>query len=413
MGRVSEFLWETFHTFFRNFNFPCKLELITIGKPTPHSPVFLSGNYSLVVHRLQKVLRGTDCYLLVANSRGSNVWCAAGMNEYTEHDVVDAIDVANLAKLVHHRQIIAPPYAAPGLDLKYIKEKTGFHLKWGPTHLDDIPQYIKNGYKRSNDMVQVQFGFRDRLEQALANINNYCMTIAIGLLIFPKYILGAMGLIVVSHLFWFCGWEWLPEERYWRRSAFVAAIMAAAVAGLGIWRSWSVGQFFLWEVTSLLVVVVMGIDGCGSSAVYKTTAWHWLTEGNYDSLFDPVIDPQRCTNCMQCVLVCPKNVFAAKRTGEYKVVSVHPENCIDCLACVKQCDDDAFFNRSRQYKGDVKSIANLDQIMTRDWSHLTAEDRWLNHPTVLRNGLPVVDIANNVVAKDKEPEPNHASIAVP
>ncbi len=397
MRWLKDFLWETFHTFFRNFNFPCKLELITIGAPTPESPVFLSGNYSLVVHRLQRVLRGTDCYLLVANSRGSNVWCAAGMNEYTEHDVVDAINVADLGALVRHRQIIAPPYAAPGIDVPYIKRETGFHLKWGPTHLNDIPAYIKNNYRRTNEMAQVQFGFRDRLEQALANISNYCMTIAIGLFLVPRFILGAMALIVIGHLLWFCGWKLFPEERHWHRTVMFAATQILLIVAFGAIRHWHPGIFLLWGSTAVLLSVVMGIDGCGSSAVYKTTAAHWLTHGDYDSLFDPVIDPEKCTNCMQCILVCPKNVFAAKRSGDYKVVAVHPDNCIDCLACVKQCNDDAFFNRSGQFKGDVKSIPDLARIMTRDWSHLTAEDRWLNHPTTLRNGLPVLSIVESVV----------------
>jgi NAD-dependent dihydropyrimidine dehydrogenase PreA subunit len=93
---------------------------------------------------------------------------------------------------------------------------------------------------------------------------------------------------------------------------------------------------------------------------------------------------------MNCVLVCPKNVFAARRNGVKRVVSVHPRECIDCLACVKQCYDDAFFNRSGQYKGDVKSIPNLHDIMTRDWSHLKSEDRWLNHPVKVCSGLPVL-----------------------
>ncbi len=390
MNRLRTLLWEIFHTFFRNFNFPCKLELIRVGNPGASSPVFLSGNYTLVVERLLRVLKGNDCYLLVANSRGSNVWCAAGMNEFTEHDVVDAINVSDLRNVVRHRQIVAPPYAAPGVDVQVVKRETGFHIKWGPTHLNDIPAYIKNGYKRTNEMIQVQFGFRDRLEQAVANICCYCMTIAIGLLFFPRYILGVMGLVAITYLVWFCGWEWLPEERHWRRTATVAVILLTTVMGLGVLRSWSGGEYALWATTTLGVLVLVGIDGCGSSAVYKTTARHWLTHGDYESLFDPVIDPTRCTNCMHCILVCPRNVFAANRAHPFKVVVVNPEECIDCLACVKQCYDDAFFNRSGMYKGDVKSVPNLDEIMTRDWSHLKEEDRWIHHPTVIRNGLPLL-----------------------
>src|SRR5262245_52571783 len=134
---IKMFFWEMFHIFFRHINFPCHLEFIRVGNPDANSPVFLSGNYTLTVQRLLRVLKGTDCYLLVANARGSNVWCAAGMNEFTEHDIVDAINVSDLGNIVKHRTIITPPYAAPGVDVRFIKRETGFNIKWGPTHLND------------------------------------------------------------------------------------------------------------------------------------------------------------------------------------------------------------------------------------------------------------------------------------
>jgi NAD-dependent dihydropyrimidine dehydrogenase PreA subunit len=387
---LRRFLWETFHTLFRNFNFPCDLCLVRIGNPTPYSPVFLSGNYTLTVERLKAALARTDCYLLVANSRGSNVWCAAGMNEFSEHDVIDAINVADLSSIVRHRQIITPPYAAPGIDVPTVFRETGFHLKWGPAHLDDLRRYIEGGYKRTHEMIKVHFGLRDRIEQALANSCCYSMTIAVAALLWPRYIFTVMGMILVSHLYAFACWNVLPDEHRWRHTLTLALTLSAPLVAFGWWRQWKAGDVLFWEASLLGVVLLMALDACGSTPLYKTTISHWLRNGNYESLFDPVIDPERCTNCMNCVLVCPMNVFAANRGSVKKVVAVHPQDCIDCMACVKQCYDDAFFNRSGQCKGDVKSIPNLVQIMTRDWSHLRSEDRWLNHPVVIRNGLPVL-----------------------
>jgi NAD-dependent dihydropyrimidine dehydrogenase PreA subunit len=138
------------------------------------------------------------------------------------------------------------------------------------------------------------------------------------------------------------------------------------------------------------MVLLMALDACGGTPFHKTSIKHWVTKGDYLSLFSPVIDPDLCVNCMLCVLVCPTFVFAAKREGEKKVVAVNPAACEECLACVKQCPTDAIFNRSGEYKGDVKSILNLDYLVTRDWSHLEAEDRWIGAPIQLRNGMPVV-----------------------
>lgn len=390
MKRVRLLLWETFHIFFRHFNFPCDLGLHRLGNADAASPVLLSGNYTLTVHRLLRVLRGYDCWLLVANSRGSNVWCAAGMNEYSEHDVIDAINVANLPEKVRHRNIIAPPYAAPGVDVRKVKAATGFRIIWGPTHLDDIPRYLNNRARRSHDMSLVQFGFKDRMEQALSTATAYSLTIGILAFVWPLWVLGTIGIIFGVYCYGFALWNVLPTERRWRRTATVAATLAIPFAIVALWLGMSLPHLLIWEVILLTVVVLMAMDGCGSSPVYKATVAHWLRKGDYASTFSPIIDPDLCTNCMDCQTVCPTDVFARRRQGSNRMVAVAPEACIECLACVKQCDDLAIFNRTGKVKGDVKSIHNLDFLMTRSWSHLTAEDQWIGMPTTVRNGYSVV-----------------------
>jgi NAD-dependent dihydropyrimidine dehydrogenase PreA subunit len=390
LAKVRAGLWEVFHVFFRHYNFPCELGLIRVGNPDASSPVFLSGNYTLTVRRVLRKLAGTDCFLLVANSRGSNVWCAVGMNEFSEYDVIDAVNVSDLRNLVRHRRLIAPVYAAPGIDVQAVKRETGFNVHWGPTHLDDLPLYIANGFRRTHDMFKVKFGFQDRLEQALSTSLAYALTIGIGLFFLPAVFAGAIAIIFAVYLFGFCFYPILPEERRWRRTATIAVIFTAALVGLGLWRGWTVGQFVLWQAILLVVVLLMAMDACGSSPLHKTTIKHWLTRGDYRSLFNPVVDPELCINCMQCVIVCPRDVFAARREEVKTVVAVKPDECEECLACVKQCPTDAIFNRSGEWKGDVKSIPDLAHLVTRDWSHLRGEDRWIGSPTAIRNGFPVV-----------------------
>ncbi len=389
-GKIKAALWELFHIFFRHFNFPCKLGLIRVGNPDDRSPVFLSGNYTLTVQRVLRKLSGTDSYLLVANSRGSNVWCAAGMNEFSEYDVIDAINVSDLKTLVKHRRIIAPVYAAPGVDIAAVKRETGFNIKWGPTHLDDLPRFIANGLKRTNDMFQVKFGMQDRLEQALSTAWCYTMTIGLGLLIWPGFFLNVIGLIFFVYMFGFCLYPVFPEERYWRRTATIAAILMGSMAAFGLWQEWEVADFLIWEGILAAVCVLMAMDCCGSTPLHKSTIKHWLFKGDYKSHFSPVIDPDLCVNCVQCILVCPTDVFAARRSAVNTVVAVKPERCEECLACFKQCPTDAIFNRSGEVKGDVKSILNLETLAARDWSHLADEDRWIGAPTQLRGGIPVV-----------------------
>lgn len=417
LNRIKDLGWELFHIFFRHFNFPCKLGLIRVGSPDEQSPVFLSGNYTLTVQRVLRKLRGIDCYLLVANSRGSNVWCAAGMNEFSEYDVIDAINVSELGSLVKHRRIIAPVYAAPGIDIGAIKRETGFNIKWGPTHLDDLPRYIANGLKRTNDMFQVKFGLQDRLEQAFSTAWCYTMTIAVGALVWPTFLLGVISLIFLVYVFGFALYPLFPEERHWRRTLTITLLLMGAMALLGLWRHWGPADFFVWESVLVGVCMLMAMDCCGSTPLHKSTIKHWLFHGDYKSHFSPVIDPSLCINCVQCILVCPTDVFAARREAENTVVAVKPERCEECLACFKQCPTDAIFNRSGEVKGDVKSIPNLDVLAARDWSHLAAEDRWIGAPTRLHGGIPIVieALAGSQPVAGSQPAaaPREGAVAVP
>ena len=387
---IKNFLWQLFHTLFRYFNFPHELGLIAIGSPDADSPVFVSGNYTLTVKRLEQKLDKFDCYLLVANSRGSNVWCAAGMNEFTDHDVVDAVNVAQLSKKLNHRRLILPVYAATGIDCDAVRDKTGFHVKWGPTHLDDLPEFINNDLKRTPAMFEARFGFPDRIEQALSTSWSYLLTVLLGVLIWPVFMTKVVALTFALYLLVYGLFPLLPEEKRWARTILITVISSAAMLTAGILGAWSAAEILLWMVVLLVIILLLVTDLCGSTPLYKSTIKHWLKQGDYHSDFSPVIDPALCVNCIQCILVCPKKVFAAVRGKDKTVVAVHPELCEECLACVKQCPTDAIFSRIGKTKGDVKSIENLDYLVSRDCSHLKIEDRWIGKETCLRKSIPVV-----------------------
>ena len=51
--------------------------LYAIGDPKPESPVFVTANYTLSFDSVRLAIKGTDAYILVLNTKGINVWCAA------------------------------------------------------------------------------------------------------------------------------------------------------------------------------------------------------------------------------------------------------------------------------------------------------------------------------------------------
>jgi hypothetical protein len=56
--------------------------LYRLGNPAPESPVFTSANYTLSFDALRSALAGNDAWILVLDTKGINVWCAAGKGTF-------------------------------------------------------------------------------------------------------------------------------------------------------------------------------------------------------------------------------------------------------------------------------------------------------------------------------------------
>jgi hypothetical protein len=153
-------------TLLRVVPFPHKTGLIEIGNPGRRSPVLLTCNYHLTVERVARALKGMDCYLLVANSKGHNVWGGSTGGHFTNHDVVSVLKTSAIEELVDHRTVILPQLAAAGIESRVIKEKTGWKVTWGPVYSKDIPSFIKNKFNKTSEMREVRFPLLQRIEMA-------------------------------------------------------------------------------------------------------------------------------------------------------------------------------------------------------------------------------------------------------
>jgi len=136
--------------------------LYALGTPTPDSPVFVSANYSLSFDALRSSLEGIDGYILVLDTRGINVWCAAGKGTFGTDEIVTRLFATQLKEVVSHRKLILPQLGAPGVAAHEVKKRTGFWVEYGPVRAADLPEYLKT-HKATPEMRKVDFSLRDRL----------------------------------------------------------------------------------------------------------------------------------------------------------------------------------------------------------------------------------------------------------
>ncbi|MEQ8191511.1 MAG: mercury methylation corrinoid protein HgcA [Candidatus Eremiobacterota bacterium] len=137
--------------------------LYATGKPDENSPVLVTANYKMTFDLLRRELRGRNLWIMVLDTKGINVWCAAGKGTFGTDELLKRINVTELANIVSHRQLVLPQLGAPGVSAHDVKKKSGFKVIYGPVMAKDIPVFLDSGMKVSTEMRRVRFNLIDRL----------------------------------------------------------------------------------------------------------------------------------------------------------------------------------------------------------------------------------------------------------
>ncbi len=136
--------------------------LYALGNPTPDSSVFVTANYTLSFDALRSALAGIDGYILVLDTQGINVWCAAGKGTFGTDELAHRIEATALHDVVRHRVLILPQLGAAGVAAHEVKKRSGFRVEYGPVRAADLPEYLQT-HRATPEMRQVRFTLRDRL----------------------------------------------------------------------------------------------------------------------------------------------------------------------------------------------------------------------------------------------------------
>ena len=140
--------------------------LYALGTPGPEAPVLVTANYKLSFDVLRSSLPGIDAWILVLDTKGINVWCAAGKGTFGTAELVHRIAVTGLAGTVTHRELVVPQLGAPGVAAHEVLKPSGFRVRYGPVRAADLPEYLSAGKQATPAMRRVDFGLIERLKIA-------------------------------------------------------------------------------------------------------------------------------------------------------------------------------------------------------------------------------------------------------
>jgi hypothetical protein len=254
--------------------------LYALGRPNVESAVFVTANYSLSFDALRSALPGVDAHILVLDTKGINVWCAAGKGTFGTDELVHRIDVTGLRDVVSRRVIVLPQLGAPGVAAHDVKRRTGFRVQYGPVRARDLPEYLRTG-QATPEMRRVRFDWVDRLVLIPVEIVHTFLKMAIAAVIL--FLIGGLvpALAAVAAVWAGCVLfplllPWLPTREFSSKGFVLGTIVALPFAA---WLALQPGllwwQRLIWLAISLLgmpaVTAYLSLNFTGSSTFTSRT----------------------------------------------------------------------------------------------------------------------------------------------
>lgn len=351
------------------------LYVIDADSASPNSPVFVTSNYSLTVDTVRKALAGVHGdggaapLLLVLDTDGVNVWCAAGKGSFGTDELVRRIEVTELAKVVSHRELILPQLGATGVSGHEVKRRTGFHVRWGPVEAHDIGAFMAAGQHAAREMRRVEFGLMKRMalipvEAVQFFVHFMLLTIVIGVFVGPLSGIAMastfVGGVVIFPLAIFA----LPGRTFTTKGLVLGACSAAIQVAIGMWtgmvRGGRTSDIIAWPfalIGSAIVIAFIALNFSGATTFSSKSetlkeAVSWLSvvpvlearaRQFYRLDFSLEVDKERCIGCAACTQVCPHEVLEVEQVaaGKRTIRIAKPQSCMECGACAKNCPHDA------------------------------------------------------------------------
>jgi hypothetical protein len=247
--------------------------LYRLGNPSPDSPVLASANYTLSFDILRSALSGIDAWILVLDTRGINVWCAAGKGTFGTGELVRSIGCSGLADVVLHRKIIVPQLGAPGISWPEVMRKTQFLVEYGPVRADDLPEYLKT-HLASPEMRRVEFPLKDRLILTPVEFVHSLLPMIIAaaglwILAGPVAALAAVTAVVAGTVLFPALLPFIPTRDFTTKGLILGAVIAIPFAvsfgtspGLPAWANAAGAATALLVIPAVVAYFALNFTGC-------------------------------------------------------------------------------------------------------------------------------------------------------
>jgi len=276
--------------------------LYALGRPDERSPVLVTANYKMSFDRLREALPGRNAWILVLDTKGINVWCAAGKGTFGTEELAARVHSSGLGQVVTHRELILPQLAGPGVAAHQVQKLSGFKVIYGPIRAKDLAAFLDTGLKATPEMRRKTFTVLERIVLAPGEL---VAAMKFGALILPIFffvgglggpgdywmnawnhglfaVQALLGAILVGTIFTPILLPFLPGRAFSSKGFFLGLVAAIILLMIRVGHFSSPTGFleilgWLFMVPAVAAYLAMNFTGCSTytslSGVRKEMRW--------------------------------------------------------------------------------------------------------------------------------------------
>ncbi len=230
-----------------------KSGLYRLGQPNSASPLFLTSNFYMTFKAVVKALQGRDCWLLVEDSEGWNVWCATDAGVFNAEKAWALMRVYDLEETLDHPRIVIPRLG--GKIAGRLKELTNWEMIKGPIQARDLPEFIENGFVTTPAMRNLDryYDLAHRLRTGTLSALLAPLCVIPFLFVLREYLGLFLAFGVLSSFILAIFHYWIPGRTGIVKELVLGALLSVGLIGWTMARSEPSSIRLVWALLAILV----------------------------------------------------------------------------------------------------------------------------------------------------------------
>lgn len=205
------------------------------------APLLVTSNYRMTVVLVARKARQANARLLVVDTDGINVWCAAGKGAFSNRAILQQLERYDRRLLTQAKwlRLVLPKFALAGVDFTALRDHK-IRPIIGPLYAKDLPAYLQGSRLEDCDNDRVVFGLQSRIFTwlpGLVQAVGYGVSIVVVMTIVGRIWsvsapLGLITLLAAVATAYPLLFPWLPGKRFAVKGISLAFLMTLALGAL-------------------------------------------------------------------------------------------------------------------------------------------------------------------------------------